>query len=398
MADFEEVLDHAQIGLAPSKHYKTSLSMLDSVVRESMFVSKSWGNIPSPSAKHFYASVLFTTLISRAVSLINLAPHSEWSQKVIEHWDYASAAVVTRTMLEIRLAFYYLCIDVCDEMEWNCRWDIFNLHDCTSRRRLFDAMEDHEQVQQFTKQAEELKQRLEENPFFMQLPQGEKKRYLNGQQAYMAPLEDIAEKAGLEKKLFRSQYVLLSSHVHGLPMSFYRISPGNPDRGRGLPSPVEEGYTGMCLSLAAALLAATKEEVEDLFASVPTCPIEQTDEPATLETHDVIEKTSYLEVGDSVELIETEILQIIATRINEDLFEVTYLHKPTSSAVLIRHESETEGAVLYDIDPMFWTVRVNGRPVPEEILLEAAPGNYAFRVNHVSFEIDFKFPQGSIAN
>lgn len=395
MADFNDVTDHAQVGADPSDQYKTSLNMLDGAVREAIFASKCIADTPSQSTRHFYASVLFTTLISRAVSLLNLAPHSEWSQKTIEHWDYASAAVVTRTMLEVRLAFYYLCTDVCNESEWNCRWHILNLHDCTSRLRLFNEYEDREQVQQFTKQAEELKQYLNKNAFFMQLPQGERKRYLNGQSAYMASLEDIAEKAGLEKRFFRTQYIFLSSHVHGLPMSFYRISPGNPDRGRGLPSPVEEGYTAMCLSLAAAFLAETMDEIKELFPA-RFHPNEQADKPSSLEAHDVIEKTSSMKKGESVELINTELLLIIATRINEDLLEIKYIHKPTNCTVLIRHDSEIGGASLYDIDPMFWTVRMNGKPVPEKILLEHTADNHMFRVNHDSFEIDFKFPNDHI--
>jgi hypothetical protein len=40
------------------------------------------------------------------------------------------------------------------------------------------------------------------------------------------PLEDIGERVGVDKQTFRWLYVLLSSHVHGLPMSFYRIGGG----------------------------------------------------------------------------------------------------------------------------------------------------------------------------
>ena len=75
------------------------------------------------------------------------------------------------------------------------------------------------------------------------------------------------EKAGLERPTYRFLNVVFSSHVHGLPMSYYRM--GMQERGRGLPSPIEEGYTTICLSLASALLTATRDEVHELFRGLP---------------------------------------------------------------------------------------------------------------------------------
>jgi len=40
------------------------------------------------------------------------------------------------------------------------------------------------------------------------------------------------------------------------------------NRGRGLPSPVEESSTTICLSLGSALLTATRDEVEEMFKDV----------------------------------------------------------------------------------------------------------------------------------
>lgn len=137
--NFNDILDDAKIGNAPSEGYLERLDIFDSVIREAMHISKKYSGIKSPTSQHYYASVLYTTLITRSVSLMCLAPHSTWSEKIIEHWDYASAAVITRTILEIRLCFYYLCIDECDREEWECRWNILNVHDCSSRIRLLEA-------------------------------------------------------------------------------------------------------------------------------------------------------------------------------------------------------------------------------------------------------------------
>ena len=118
-----------------------------------------------------------------------------------------------------------------------------------------------EEIAGLQAQAEELRNRLGANAHFQTLRH--QARLLNGQAAYLYPIEEMMEKAGLERPRYRFLNVVFSSHVHGLPMSYYRM--GMQERGRGLPSPIEEGYTTICLSLASALLTATRDEVHDLF-------------------------------------------------------------------------------------------------------------------------------------
>jgi Family of unknown function (DUF5677) len=262
-----EVFRAGNIGTQPSADYQRALFVLDNVVRECITVSRQYGGLQAATQKHFYASVLFTAMLSRSVSLLMLAPHSPWASKMIEHWDYASAAVILRTLIELRAAFHYLCVDECTGEEWNCRWNLLNLHDCSSRIRLLEAREGYEphEVVGLQAQAEELQNRLRGNPHFQRLRH--QTRLLNGQAAYIYPIEEMMERAGLDKPTYRFLHILFSSHVHGLPMSYYRM--GMQERGRGLPSPIEEGYTTICLSLASALLTATRDEVHDLFRGLP---------------------------------------------------------------------------------------------------------------------------------
>lgn len=113
----------------------------------------------------------------QAVSLLNLVPHTPWASKLIEHWDYASVAGITRTILELRLGFHYLCDEECSDDEWDCRWNVLNLHDCTSRKRMFESTPDGaEQVAGFDTQAEELRGRIRANLFFQVLPAKKQKR------------------------------------------------------------------------------------------------------------------------------------------------------------------------------------------------------------------------------
>jgi hypothetical protein len=166
----EEIIAAGAQGPEPSTDYVKRLDMLDNVVRDCIQVSHGFGGLVAPSMKHFYASVLFTSLLGRAISLLMLAPHSPWAQKRIEHWDYASASVILRTMTELRAAFHYLCIDECSDDEWDCRWNLLNLHDCVSRIRLFEAMPaDKGELPGLAAQAETLREKLRANRHFAQL-------------------------------------------------------------------------------------------------------------------------------------------------------------------------------------------------------------------------------------
>jgi hypothetical protein len=389
--DHEALLDDARLGSQPSEHYLEVVGMLDNVVRECMYVSRGYAGIRSPTSRHFYASVLFTALITRGVSLAQLMPFTPWAEKRIEHWDYASVAGIVRTMLELRIAFYYLCTEKCSEDEWQCRWNLFNLHDCVSRTRLFEAMSDAEQVQAFAAQTDELRQRLHSNPYFQSLATGVQRKLLHGQTAYLSSLEDIAEHAGVEKDTFRLLYILFSSHVHGLPMSFYRIGQGAEERGRGLPSPVEEGYTSLCLSLASTFLVSTRDEMHELFAEFKQHAEEKIRNESTIETASDVPITSDgIAVGQAVVLAETDDVVIEVTRTSDDAVESVYRYKSTNDVILRRTDSVEGGTTLTQFDAVFWNVLVNNKPATESQLhaLETEP--WAFKADHQTRTLSLK--------
>lgn len=244
--------------------YDGRVATLDNIVCDCIAVSNASAGIPAPSGAHYYASVLFTSLCARAVSLAILTPRSPWAKTKVEHWDFASIAGIVRSILEVRLAFFYLCAEKCSAEEWECRWNLFNLHDCTSRIHLFQEMPGAEQdLNGFKEQAEELRARLTGNAFFNGLPSKQRSKLIHGQSAYLHPLEEIAGRTGVDLSTFRWLYRLFSNQVHGLPMSFYRMAEQN--RGRGVHSESEEGYTSLCITFAVSLLAAARDEMKVLF-------------------------------------------------------------------------------------------------------------------------------------
>jgi hypothetical protein len=120
------------------ENYSKTYKEFSEALRKALKLSRACAGIPSPIGKHFYASVLFTKICVTAVSLQKLAP----SPKLLghdAHWNYASACSLARNIVECYLIFYYFCVHDIDAAEWDARWRLFNLHDCLSRKKMFDS-------------------------------------------------------------------------------------------------------------------------------------------------------------------------------------------------------------------------------------------------------------------
>lgn len=248
-----------------SQSYLDTVNAFDDIVLRFHKVSKACEGIRAPSSAHYYASLLFTTLCVRAYSLSALAPCSRFATPKEPQWDHASIGAIVRSILELRLAFFYLCTESCSPEEWKCRWNVFNLNDCTNRIHLFEEFQDPEtgnDLKGFLETQEELRERLRNNSFFNSLEASKQRQLLNGQMLYFDSLEVIASRAGLEIQKFRILFRLLSSHVHGLPLSFYRIG---ENRGRGIHSEFEEQNCQFFIETATSFLEATADEMERLF-------------------------------------------------------------------------------------------------------------------------------------
>ena len=250
----------------PSPDYLSELASFEKALPGWIDVSQKFAGLRCPP-RHCYASILFTCLCTKAVSLVLLVPRSSWSKHKIEHWDYASVANITRTILEARLSFHYLCIDKVDQQQWECRWNLFKLHDCVSRRKLFEVIDGEDaQLKSFGIQAEELRTKLKSNTYFTGLPPKQKHLLLKGGTAFLCPLETIAGKAGISSNEFKLIYRFLSSHVHCYPVAFFRM--GEQERGRGVHSNTEESHTTSCIMWSRELIDSAAEEMKELFSSI----------------------------------------------------------------------------------------------------------------------------------
>jgi hypothetical protein len=257
------------MSLHATREYRSLSQELDGAINRCIFVSRKYAGIRSPTASHFYASTLFTLLTTKSVSMRKLLPKLKPKTMSDSHWDYGSVCTLTRSILETRLAFYYLGFAACTEEEWKCRWSIFCLHDESSRVKMLEGLVPPsftpEEQAEYDEHMRKHRADLQTNSFFVSLPESDQKRFLQGKQAYLFPLEEIALRCSIPIEQFRFFYTFMSQHAHAMPVAYFRMDEGN--RGRGIHSELEERYHVMCMALVTALIGGAANEMELKFAA-----------------------------------------------------------------------------------------------------------------------------------
>ncbi len=233
------------------QYYATALTRFTKALEQAILTSQDGAN-RNMEQRRYWASVLFTRICSSGVSLLWLCPGSPVNQDGL-HWDFGSIASLTRNLFECSLTFFHIGIEAIGDDEWKMRLRVMQIHDCTERLRMFRDFNPHDpQLAQFEAQADELRTDLSANPYFMLLPDRQRKRLLEGKLSCVLNRDEILRRMGEFKQQTRAYYKFLSSHVHSFPLAFYRMREHN--RGRGLENDIDKGYMAGAIEFAAAVL------------------------------------------------------------------------------------------------------------------------------------------------
>jgi hypothetical protein len=243
--------------------YEEALREYDEVISACTAISQGAEGIFTESRKHYYASVLFTKLCVSGVSLLQLCPGNRLSMAKFEHWDYSSVGAIARSIIDCSHMYYYLCIDSVSQDEWECRWDICNLHDCLRRHKMFSSMEVLDDADSFTRTAIELREWLSKSNFFATLPRRIQKECLKGSRLFLETRGAMYKGLELDPNFYRGYYIFLSCNMHSYPIGFYRI--GMHGRGRGLESPAELDHMRTALVISMDVIKKIGRHMLDLF-------------------------------------------------------------------------------------------------------------------------------------
>jgi hypothetical protein len=247
------------------KYYRSSLGHLTDAVEKAITSSHAGAGLDA-GQRRFWGSVLFTRLCTISVSILWLSPRSKVNPAG-KHWDFGSVASMARNLFECALQFYYLGVESVADDEWYARLKTMQLHDCLERYRMFRAFnQDDPQLAGFEQQANELKELLQKNSYFMQLPETLRKTLLRAERTCILTQDEILKRMGRFDPATRGYYRFLSSHAHSFPLAFYRMAEHN--RGRGEENRVEKGYMASTLEFCCEVVTTSTDSFRALFADI----------------------------------------------------------------------------------------------------------------------------------
>jgi hypothetical protein len=143
------------------------------------------------------ASMYFTRLVGLGTTLKRVLPAISNDLTTSDYWDLSSVAASARMIVEGCLMFFYLGVEEVPEQEWRDRLNIFYLHECTARIRMFrEFFQDEAEARNFEKQRDELVLRLDQSNVLATMSPGRRQEFLRGQHAAVLSLDQIAEAMG----------------------------------------------------------------------------------------------------------------------------------------------------------------------------------------------------------
>lgn len=170
------------------------------------------------TTKQITAGILFESLCTRSHSFFTLASSMIEPEQDENAWDSPSLCTLSRSILDSRAAFFYLCVERCKKYERSVRYASFYLHHIEAKKTLCLLDGDATTPMMYEIMADQTITALEKNPFFISLGEGLQKSIKTGKKNFLEPIEDVLERSGIKKSTYKYLQKSWSHHVHSYPM------------------------------------------------------------------------------------------------------------------------------------------------------------------------------------
>ena len=245
--------------------YRTALRFYTKSVKRATETSHATKGLTA-GAQRYWASVVFTRLVSVASGVLFIAPESLVNESS-QLWDFCSIASLIRAVFETVLTLQYLGLDELSDDEWKFRIALIHLNDCTERIRLFDSLGDHAFLAGLVPMAMELRRRVKSYPNFNNFTPQLQKDMLRGEKATAYGKEQILIRMNVDPSPVLSFYRFISNYIHNYPMGFHRTDWHGRD---GTLNAVDVGYSAIALTFANEWLETACVNYEKKFADLAT--------------------------------------------------------------------------------------------------------------------------------
>lgn len=258
----KEVQDGLAARPVTMERYRELLKEFDAAVCEAIAVSQATsGRMAEPHVG--YGTHIFARICAHAVAFVRAAPRSRWVKSDSEDWDFAAVASHARSIMEGYLFFAYMTEDPASADESKARINVMHLYDCTKRLRVLGGVLDALKLEELRKSQGEIRERLQQNAWFLQLKDTLREKLLKGEDLTILSRSKQLELVGWETHDFYMLWDILSQHAHILTFSFYQMEPNG--RGTGINNDSDRFYIGLFLEHCADVLSDCVDRMIELF-------------------------------------------------------------------------------------------------------------------------------------
>jgi hypothetical protein len=185
-------------------------------------------------------------------------------------YDFASSAILARTAMETYLTFYFIFIAPTSDDERHFRFQVWRLGGLLDRQRFTPTSEEgRERLKQEALQIEHLRNQIQDNPAYAQLPAKRQEDARKGKWKFGNSWVDLAVVAGSSQRYFVSLYAYLSSYAHSGYLSALQIGQAQDEQ---VQYQLCEIYIGVGLTIMSHFLVGYSSffsPVQELIAANP---------------------------------------------------------------------------------------------------------------------------------
>jgi hypothetical protein len=170
-----------------------------------------------PSEQLQLASHLFTKIFLHGMAVRRLLPDIPAPDPMpgVQIWDLPSIAILTRTIIDNYLMFFYLAVQSISTEEADFRILVWKYHGEHRRVQMLDLIESKNPLaEQVRRDHDSLKSNIVSHPMFQTLGPEVKKRISSGNEPSIRNNAQISGDAGISEAYHRATYHRLSSYVH----------------------------------------------------------------------------------------------------------------------------------------------------------------------------------------
>lgn len=171
------------------------------------------------------ASLAYARLALNGLSILRLSPGSSLClTNGFQIWDLPSVSALSRNLIETYLTLHYFTRIQFSTDELQLREHVWRYHEiCERVKMLRSGVPTSIGLPQLEHKMSRLKQEVELNPLFQNLPKEKRKRIQHGAVAKLETNEQLCGSAGISQNYYDSTFKYGSNHTHSSPFSFAQM-------------------------------------------------------------------------------------------------------------------------------------------------------------------------------